>query len=126
MRRQPEIDTRGVRRQFFSIVFGDIALSHSLRVFDGPVQRLRPSFKASNLSSGLLSTIGTMTGHSFLMDGYGFPYISEYCYYYIAGYSDRALTCITIDDVGEQVKLLVEEVWCGNVVVIALERTTLL
>ena len=65
-----------------------------------------------------------MIGHSFLTDGYGFPYISEYYYYYIAGYSDRALTCITIDDVGEQVKLLVEEVWCGNVIVIALERTT--
>ena len=29
MRRQPRIDTGGIRRQFFSIVFGDIALSHS-------------------------------------------------------------------------------------------------
>ena len=65
---------------------------------------------ASNLSSGLLSTIGTMIAHSFLMDGYAFPYLSEYCYYYMAGYSDNALTCITIDDVGEQVKQLVQQV----------------
>ena len=52
-----------------------------------------------------------MIGHSFLMDANGFLYISEYCYYYIAGYSDRAWTCITIDDIGEQVKPLVEEVY---------------
>lgn len=43
------------------------------------------------------------------MDGYAFPYLSEYCYYYMAGYSGKALTCITID-VGEQVKQLVQQV----------------
>ena len=110
MKRQPGIDTGGIRRQFFAIVFSEIALSRSVQVFDGPVNRLRPSFRASNLSSGLLSTIGTMIAHSFLMDGYAFPYLSEYCYYYMAGYSDKALTCITIDDVGEQVKQLVQQV----------------
>ena len=51
-----------------------------------------------------------MIGHRLVMDGYGFPYLSEHCYYYIAGYEDKALTCITLDDVGEQVKQLVTEV----------------
>jgi hypothetical protein len=92
MKCQPGIDTGGIRRQFFSIVFSDIALSRSVQVFDGAINRLRPSFRASNLSSGLISTIGTMIGHSFLMDGYAFPYLSEYCYYYIAGYSGKALS----------------------------------
>ena len=110
MRRQPGIDTGGLRRQFFSVVLGDIALSHSLQVFEGPIQKLRPSYRASILSSGLLSTVGTMIGHSFVMDGYGFPYLSEYCFYYLAGNADKALTSITLDDVGEQVKLLVTEV----------------
>ena len=110
MKHQPGIDTGGIRRQFFSVVFSDIALSRSVQVFDGPINQLRPSFRASNLSSGLISTIGTMIGHSFLMDGYAFPYLSECCYYYIACYSDKALTCITIDDIGEQVKQLVEQV----------------
>ena len=112
MKRQPGIDTGGIRRQFFSTVLADIALSRSVKVFDGPIHRLRPSFRASNLSSGLLSTIGAMIGHSLLMDGYGFPYLSEYCYYYIAGYTDKAITCITTEDVGEQVKQVVEQV-CG-------------
>ena len=110
MRRQPGVDTGGVRRQFFSMVFGDIALSKSIQAFEGPVQRLRPSYRASNLSSGLLTTIGTMVGHSFLLDGYGFPYLSECCYYYIAGCSDKALTCITTEDVEEQVRVLIHEV----------------
>ena len=44
------------------------------------------------------------------MDGYEFPYLSEYCYYYIAGYEDKALTCIMLEDVGEQVKRLVTKV----------------
>ena len=115
MKHQPGIDTGGIRRQFFAIVFSDIAMSRSVQVFDGPINRLRPSFRASNLSSGLVSTIGTMIGRSFLMDGYAFPYLSEYCYYYIAGYMDKALTCITIDDFGEQVKLVVEQVCGGSV-----------
>ena len=110
MRRQPGVDTGGVRRQFFSTVFGDIAMSKSIQAFDGPVQRLRPSYRASNLSSGLLTTIGTMVGHSFLLDGYGFPYLSECCYYYIAGHFDKALTCISADDVEEQVRVLIHEV----------------
>ena len=110
MRRQPGVDTGGVRRQFFSMVFRDIALSKSVQAFDGPIQRLRPSYRASNLSSGLLTTIETMVGHSFLLDGYGFPYLSECCYYYIAGCSDKALTCITAEDVEEQVRVLIQEV----------------
>ena len=63
----------------FSMVFGDIALSKSIEAFEGPLHSLRPSYRASNLSFGLLTTIGTMVGNSFLLDGYGFPYLSECC-----------------------------------------------
>ena len=67
-------------------------------------------FTASILSSGVLSTVGTMIAHSLLLDGQGFPYLSEYCYYYVAGYCDRAVTCVSIDDTGENVKAIAEKV----------------
>lgn len=67
-----------------------------MNVFEGVSNRLRPS---SNLSSGILKSIGIMIAHSFLLDGQGFPFLSEYCFYYIADCYDRAVTCIGEDDV---------------------------
>ncbi len=65
-----------------------------MNIFEGLPNRFRPSFKATNLASGILKTIGTMIAHSLLMDGQGFPYLSEYCYYYIADRFDEAISCI--------------------------------
>ena len=110
MGHQPGVDTGGLRRQVFSEVFENIAMSSTTAIFDGPQDRLRPAFKASSLSSGMLTTMGTMIGHSILMDRHGFPYFAEYCYYYMAGCMDKALTCITTDDVGDSVKALISEV----------------
>ena len=76
------------------------------------------TFKASVLSSGMLAKIGTMIAHSILMDGQGFPYLAEYCYYYMAGCSDRAITCITEDDLSLDVKRILKKVCmynCNNV-----------
>ena len=42
---QARIDTGGVRRQFFSVVFSSLAASSSHCFFDGPANRLRPAFK---------------------------------------------------------------------------------
>ena len=53
---------------------------------------------------------GTMIGHNILIDGHGFPYFAEYCYYYMAGYVDTAMTCITKADISESVKALIDEV----------------
>ena len=44
-----------------------------------------------------------MIAHSLLLDGQGFPYLAQYCFYYLAGCLDRAITCITMDDVGKGV-----------------------
>ena len=65
----------GIRRQFFSVVFEKIGASDKSRIFEGPPTGRRPVFRVSNLSSGLLKVIGKIVGHSFLMDGQGFPYI---------------------------------------------------
>ena len=111
IRGQPAIDAGGVRRQFFSVVFTELARTEShCSLFEGPSVKLRPVFKASILSSGVLSTVGTMVAHSLLLDGLGFPYLAEFCYYYIAGCYDQAVTCVTVDDVGMNVKSLIEKV----------------
>ena len=108
---QPAIDAGGVRRQFFAVVLAELARTESdYSLFEGPPVKLRPVFKASILSSGVLSTVGTMIAHSLLLDGQGFPYLSEYCYYYVAGRYDQAVTCVTVDDVGVNVKSLIEKV----------------
>jgi hypothetical protein len=61
----------------------------------------------SNVSSGVMRT---MVGHSFIPDGQGFPYLSEACYYYLAGLVDKAITVISKEDLSGQVTSLVEEV----------------
>lgn len=114
IRGQPGIDTGGIRRQFFSVVFSMLAQpSTSLSFFEGLPNRLRPAFKASTLSSGMLNTIGTMIAHSILLDGQGFPFIAYYCYYYMAGHYDHAITCITLEDVDTRVNNILSGV-CLN------------
>lgn len=76
---EPAVDTGGVRRQFFSVAFRQLAypsLSTSRCIFEGSPFRLRPAYRASNLSSGVLKIVGMMIAHSLLLDGQGFPYLS--------------------------------------------------
>lgn len=110
LRGQPAVDTGGVRRQFFSTIFERIASSDMYRIFEGPPDRLRPIFRMSNIDSGVMRTVGVMVAHSFVLDGQGFPYLSESCYYYLAGLVDKAITVVSPDDLSEQVRRLVAEV----------------
>ena len=79
-------------------------------IFEGPQHRLWPAFKASSLSSGMLATVGTMIGHSILLDGQGFPFLAEYYYHYLTGNETLAITSITSEDVSLGVKHILEEV----------------
>ena len=58
----------------------------------------------------MLSTVGTMIGHSILLDGQGFPFSAEYCYHYLMGNETLAITSITSEDVSLGVKHTLEEV----------------
>ena len=51
-----------------------------------------------------------MIAHSFLLDGQGFPFMAEYCFYYIAGCHDLAFSYVTIDDSSENVKRILSKV----------------
>lgn len=67
----------GICRQFFSVVLEKIALSDSLKIFEGPLTGHRQIFQVSNLSSGLLRVVGVMITQSYVVDGQGFPYLSS-------------------------------------------------
>jgi len=48
---QPGVDTGGIRRQFFSVVFTQLIKPLATSLFEGALCRLRPAYKATSLSS---------------------------------------------------------------------------
>ena len=109
---QPAVDAGGVRRQFMCDVFSYFSTSSTIKLFEGPKNRLRPVFRQSSISSGLLTLVGKMVGHSVILDGQGFPFFSPACYLYMAGYLDRAISVISIADAGERVQAVILSVSC--------------
>ena len=106
---QPAIDAGGVRRTFFSAVYEKVIMGY-LDMFEGPHNRLRPTFKISVLNSGILKIFGKMIAHTLLMDGVGFPYLSPSCYYYMAGKWNIAVTFISDEDVSSRVRHILKQV----------------
>lgn len=111
MKDQPAVDTGGVRRQMFSVVFETLAYSENFRMFEGLPDHLRPAFRISNLSSEMFKILGQMIAHSLILDGQGFPFLSECIYYYLAGQTDKAVTLVSPNDVSESVRILVRKVY---------------
>ena len=97
---QPVVDVGGVRKQFMSDVFNFFSTSKAMRLFEGPANRLRPVFRQSSISSGMLLLVGKMVGHSIVMDGQGFPFLSPACYYYMAGHTNKAVSVTSMADAG--------------------------
>ena len=111
---QPAVDVGGVRRQFLSDVFMHFCMSKTMRLFEGPdeqhLARLRPVFRQTSISSGLLTLVGKMVGHSIVMDGVGFPYLSRPCFYYMAGHMDRAFSFASVGDASKVVQHVISKV----------------
>lgn len=107
---QPPVDVGGVRKQFVSDVFSFFTKSTSMQLFEGPGNRLRPIFKQTSISSGLLKLVGKMVGHNIVLDGQGFPFFSPACYFYMAGHTDRAVSVASLADAGERVQRVVSQV----------------
>lgn len=97
------VDGGGVRRQFFSEVMAAFKSS----AFEGPPNRLRPAFKQSSISSGVLHGLGKAIGQSIVLDTQGFPYLSPPCYWYVAGRMDMALAALDVRDAGDRVGKMV-------------------
>ena len=107
---RPAIDTGGVRRQFFSEIFLRMASSDALGLFEGPPNSLRPAFRQSSISSGMLTLFSTMVGHSIILDCQGFPFLSPSNYYYMAGHHIKALSLVSLNDVSEKVPYIITKV----------------
>ena len=107
---QPAIDTGGVRRQVFSQVFERLAFSDQFGLFDGPPHRRRPAFRISSLSAGVMKLVGRVIGHSIILDGVGFPYLSPACYYTMVGDQDKALLLCSPEDASDRVQHVVRQV----------------
>lgn len=105
---QPAIDTGGIRRQFYSDAF--IKLSNNEDLFERTESGVLPVFRQSTLSSGLFTTIGKLIGHSIVMDGQGFPYMSPSIYYYMAGLTNTAVSAVSMKDLGSYTKHIVSKV----------------
>ena len=80
----PVIDTCGVRKHVYTRVFADFVSNKHLRLFHGPQNSVTPCYSAEARCSGLFKVLGTMVGHSILQDGFGFPYLSQAAFWYIA------------------------------------------
>ncbi len=78
----------------------------SRNIFEGPPNRLRPAYKASLLSSGMLKNVGMIVAHSI------FHFWLIIVTTIIAGCYDLSVTCITEEDIGVRVKTVVNEVRC--------------
>ena len=110
LNRQPAVDTGGVRRQVYSTIFEDFATNKYIRLFDGPMNHIRPAATAEARSSGLLKVLGSMISHSISQDGIGFPFLSPTCYWYLVGGEEKAIEFITTEDLPADSASVVTEV----------------
>ncbi len=97
------VDAGGVRRQFLAEVMAAFKSS----AFEGPPNRLRPMFKQSSISSGVLHALGKIIGQSIVLDTQGFPFLSPPCYWCVAGRMDIALAALDVQDAGDKVGKIV-------------------
>ena len=93
-----------------SEVLASFCVAGPNQLFEGPQTRMRPVFKQSLASSSVLTTVGKIIGHSIILDGKGFPYLSPAYYYLMAGHPDRALGCLGSEDAGERLQRVISTV----------------
>ena len=98
LRGKPPIDSGGVRRQIYTSTFENFSNNETIRLFEGPVNHLRPACTAEARSSGLFKVLGNIIGHSICQDGIGFPFFSPTCYWYLIGGEEKALEFASVED----------------------------
>lgn len=104
----PGIDVGGIRRDFYSSVYQKLSSGY-LNFFEGSHSHIRPACNMSSLSSGILKNIGTMIGHSTIMNSIGFP-LSSVMYYYMCGDINTAIMNLDINDACEKASYYVKEI----------------
>jgi hypothetical protein len=97
---QPAVDTGGVLREFYSDVFKEFVNNPSVRIFEGPPDKLQFFHNHAALTCGMPKMLGTMIAHSLCQNGPGFPYLALSHFYYIAtGDINKAMAYTSVHDV---------------------------
>lgn len=109
---QPAVDTGGVLREFYTDVFKEFVNNPSVRIFEGPPDKLQFYYNHTALTCGIPKLLGTMIAHSLCQNGPGFPYFAPSQYYYIAtGDINKAIAYASIHDILDyEVKRLIDQV----------------
>ena len=94
---QPAVDTGGVTRQFFTDVLSSFARQDSFQLFMGHSSRLRPAYSPQILP--LMKILGTIIGHSLILEGPGFTFLAPFVFWYVATGSEQiALPYVSVHD----------------------------
>lgn len=111
-KQQPAVDTGGVLREFYSDVFKEFINNPSVRIFEGPSDKLQFYYNHTALTCGMPKMLGTMIAHSLRQNGPGFPYLAPSQYYYIAtGDINQAIAYASIHDVHDyEIKTYIDQV----------------
>ena len=107
---QPAIDTGGVRRQVFQLFFDHLMENRYDHIFQGGENHLNPFYSFKVRGSNLFRVIGRVIGHSIYYDGIGFPHLSLMSYWYVAAGEEVASNYITVNDVNQDIKELIQKV----------------
>ena len=85
IRGEPAVDAGGVLRQVYEDVFLRILKGDGgFQLFQGPLDRVIPTYRSSTILSGTFELFGKIIAHSLVQDGPGFPYFCPTLYWYIA------------------------------------------
>ena len=85
IRGEPAVDAGGVLRQVYEDVFLNILKGDcGFQMFQGPSDRVIPTYQTSTILSGSFEILGKILAHSLVQGGPGFPYLCPTLYWYIA------------------------------------------
>ena len=85
IRGEPAVDAGGVLRQIYEDVFLKILNGDGgLQMFQGPPDRVIPTYRSSTILSGTFEMFGKIIAHSLVQGGPGFPYLCPTIYWYIS------------------------------------------
>ena len=79
-------------------------------IFQGGENHLNPFYSYKVRGSNLFSYWKSIIGHSIYYDGFGFPHSSLMSYWYDAAGEEVASNYITVNDVKQDIKELIQKV----------------
>ena len=112
-RNQPAVDTGGVLRQFYTVVFEQmlIGTDDMPPLFEGKQGRKVPIYNAGVIVSNVMCLIGKMMSHSIVQVGIGPACFSPpIFYYFVSGDFNQVIPKLSVDDTTAKTRYYVDMV----------------